>query len=197
MNYDNSNLPYRRKSPDMSTKSQLDEDEIVARLYAGDYSTIEDIFHAYFDRLYSLVYYSVEKDQDVAEDITQETFVSALKSLKNFNGKSKLYTWLVGIANHKIVDYYRHLERERKRFNRAAYDTSNVTSIDNSSNLDIENTLSGLPLDYRQVLLLKYVDEMPVAEISKIMKKTPKSIEGLLTRARKAFRNQNNNKGKG
>lgn len=46
----------------------------------------------------------------------------------------------------------------------------------------------GLPSDYRQTLVLKYVEEMPVAEISQVMKRSPKSIEGLLTRAKKALR---------
>ncbi len=51
----------------------------------------------------------------------------------------------------------------------------------------VEQALVGLPLHYRQVLLLKYVEEMPVLEISEIMRRSSKSVEGLLTRARKAL----------
>ena len=54
--------------------------------------------------------------------------------------------------------------------------------------LVVEQALSNLPLDYRQVLMFKYVDEMPVLEISQIMHRSPKSVEGILTRARKALR---------
>ena len=52
----------------------------------------------------------------------------------------------------------------------------------------VQETLSSLPYQYRQVLILKYVEEMPVSEISQIMSRSPKSIEGLLTRARKKLR---------
>jgi RNA polymerase sigma factor (sigma-70 family) len=48
--------------------------------------------------------------------------------------------------------------------------------------------LFSLPVHYRQVLMFKYVEEMPVLEISQIMGRSPKSIEGLLTRARKELR---------
>jgi len=49
----------------------------------------------------------------------------------------------------------------------------------------VQDVLSSLPLHYRQVLILKYIEEMPVLEISQVMKRSPKSIEGLLTRARR------------
>jgi RNA polymerase sigma-70 factor (ECF subfamily) len=52
----------------------------------------------------------------------------------------------------------------------------------------VEQALLSLPLDYRQVLILKYVEEMSVQEISQIMHRSLKSVEGLLARARKALR---------
>jgi RNA polymerase sigma-70 factor (ECF subfamily) len=51
----------------------------------------------------------------------------------------------------------------------------------------VNEALAKLPWDYRQVLILKYVEEMSVLEISQIMDRSPKSIEGLLTRSRKAL----------
>jgi RNA polymerase sigma-70 factor (ECF subfamily) len=55
------------------------------------------------------------------------------------------------------------------------------------SNKDVRKTLFSLPLHYRQVLLLKYVEKLPVSEISEIMERSSKSVEGLITRARKDF----------
>ena len=51
----------------------------------------------------------------------------------------------------------------------------------------VNEALAKLPWDYRQVLILKYVEELSVQEISQIMDRSPKSIEGLLTRSRKAL----------
>ena len=47
------------------------------------------------------------KDEHVAEDLVQETFISALQGLENFKGGSSVRTWLVGILKHKIIDHYR------------------------------------------------------------------------------------------
>ena len=54
----------------------------------------------------------------------------------------------------------------------------------------VNEALPKLPLDYRQVLILKYVEEMAVLEISQIIDRSPKSMEGLLTRSRKALQTQ-------
>ena len=54
--------------------------------------------------------------------------------------------------------------------------------------LGVAEAIAALPLDYRQVLLFKYVEEMNVIEISQVMKRSPKAIDGLLTRARKLFK---------
>ena len=52
----------------------------------------------------------------------------------------------------------------------------------------VDQALLSLPLPYRQVLMLKYIEEMPVLEISQVMRRSPKSVEGLLARARKTLR---------
>jgi len=177
---------------------RIDEADLALRFIAGDTGATEVVFYAYFDRLFTLIYHSVGKDRAAAEDIIQETFLSALKSAENFQAKSKLYTWLVSIAHHKIVDYYRHLEVERKHLNHFSKDppgdkTDESLSVGDmvehsESKTAIEKVLLSLPVDYRQVLLLKYVEDMPVAEICQVMKRSPKSVEGLLTRARRALR---------
>ena len=146
------------------------------------------LFHKYFDRLFSLVFYSVGKDYFAAERIARDTFLTALKSVSKFSGKTGTYAWLISIANKQIADYYRSLNIGAKSSRNAAY-----TFAGNSTqplNEEFESILFRLPLHYRQVLLLKYVEEMPVREISWIMGRSPKSIEGLLTRARIILKNK-------
>jgi RNA polymerase sigma-70 factor (ECF subfamily) len=119
-----------------------------------------------------------------------------VRSAGRFRGKSKVYTWLCSIANRKVADYYRRKKRETKHRIQYSVDLDeiqdtgeNVITILESeeSSKDIRKTLFSLPLHYRQVLLLKYVEKLPVSEISEIMERSPKSVEGLLTRARKEF----------
>jgi len=184
-----------------SLTDRANEAELVERLRNGDLTAMEQLVDTYFDRLYSLVFHEIGRDQAAAEDITQEVFLNALTSIGKFRGQSKLYTWLCSIAHHKVADFYRRRERERKYHKQAPgggamgpeqfADTGRpIPSMTESEETRhaVEQALLKLPLDYRQVLILKYVEEMSVREISQIVHRSAKSVEGLLTRARKALR---------
>jgi RNA polymerase sigma-70 factor (ECF subfamily) len=173
---------------------------LAKRLQSSDPKVIEEIYSLYFDRIYAFVFHSVKQDHATAEDIVQNVFVSAIKSCKGFKGRSKIYTWLVGIAHHKVVDYYRSVQKAPIYNTELLEDTDDLdidlhSKIENrqlnsdslqSDKMDdvVNQALSSLPVSYQQVLLLKYVEEMKVQEISKVMNRSPKSIEGLITRAR-------------
>jgi len=187
------------KIPDSTLQNQ--ETELVARLRQGDTAALEQVYRQYVDRVYSVVFHQVGQDKSVAEDIVQETFLSALKAIGKFRGKSKLYTWLCSIAYHKIADFYRRQGRRARHGEQSpGIDDAELERIKDSEPLAsskleseedrqvIEQALLSLPLNYRQVLVFKYVEQMPVTEISLIMRRSPKSVEGLLTRARKELR---------
>jgi RNA polymerase sigma-70 factor, ECF subfamily len=174
--------------------------DMLKRLHGGDSTAMAELYDRYFDRVYSLVFNQVDRNRDIAEDIVQETFLAALKSAKGFKGRSSAYTWLCSIAYHKVADHYRRQSRERKRMV-SGIDVDTVDDTENPGRQPqpdsliesaetrqvVNEALAKLPWDYRQVLILKYVEEMSVAEISQIMDRSPKSIEGLLTRSRKAL----------
>ena len=181
--------------------AQAQEVELLGRLRQGDTAALEQLYQRYFDRLYSLVYNQVGQNQGIAEDIVQETFLAVLKSAGKFRGQSKLYTWLCSIAYHKVADFHRRQKRAAKRGEQPpGVSDKELEKIQDSelpilSKIESEETrqvveraLLSLPADYRQVLIFKYVEQMPVSEISQIMHRSPKSVEGLLTRARKTLR---------
>ena len=173
----------------------------------SDSQIIEWLFHQYFDRLYSLIFYKVGGNRDIAEDIVQDTFLAATKSIKNFKHKSNPYTWLVSIAYHKINDYYRKKQTKQKHYGQVAslesmdesklgmdgrHHTDNIETKESSD--AIREILYQLPPDYRIVLILKYIEEMSVNEISTVLRRSPKSCEALLFRARNALRARLDNK---
>jgi RNA polymerase sigma-70 factor (ECF subfamily) len=183
-----------------SYADQAKEAELGVRLQRGDVTAIEQLFKTYFDRLYALVFNQVGRNQAVAEDIIQETFLSALNSASRFRGQSKPYTWLCSIAYHKVVDFYRRQQKEAQR--KAGVDCVDDPLSEQTADTEplpdslleseetrqvVEQALFRLPADYRQALILKYVEEMSVLEISQIMRRSVKSVEGLLTRGRKAL----------
>jgi len=182
--------------------SQSYETKLVEKLRSGDSTAMEEFYNIYRDRLYSLVLEQVGRDHAIAEDLVQETFLAALSSLDKFRGDSQLYTWLRSIALHKINDFYRRQAREpkpkesppdfdaMKQLEQAGDDEPAIFTVMESEEIrqSIHEVLGGLPHDYQKVLVMKYFQEMPVLEISRVMGRSPKSVEGLLSRARKAMR---------
>jgi RNA polymerase sigma-70 factor (ECF subfamily) len=180
---------------------QAQEAKLSERLRAGDPAAMEEVYHAYKDRLYSFVARQLNGDYSAAEDIVQETFLGTLTSLDKFRGDSQLYTWLRSIASHKISDFYRGRAQEARLekldLDADAIDPRRISSDElmapstmESAERDhvVHQALVDLPWGYRQVLALKYFEGMSVLEISQIMARSPKSVEGLLSRARKALR---------
>ncbi len=175
--------------------------KLVERLRSGDSTAIEEFYNIYRKKLYYLVLEQVDRNQAVAEDLVQEIFLAALGSLDKFRGDSRLYTWLRSIALHKLNDFYRRQTREPKlekappeiqalKLEQAAGNEPALFSAMESEETrqEIHQALVDLPRDYKEVLVLKYLEEMPVLEISQVMGRSPKSVEGLLARARKALR---------
>jgi RNA polymerase sigma-70 factor (ECF subfamily) len=188
-----------RKMADFT--SQGYESELVEKLRSGDSAAKEELYNTYKDRLHSLVFERVGRNQAVVEDLVQEVFLAALSSLDKFRGDSRLHTWLCSIAYHKIGDFYRRQAREAKPGElpssidamdpKRIWDTepTPLTVIESEGTRHaVRQALVDLPMDYQQVLALKYIEDMPVQEISQVMGRSPKSVEGLLTRARKALR---------
>jgi RNA polymerase sigma-70 factor (ECF subfamily) len=173
----------------------VSDKELVDKLRNREPTAVVELCNAYFDRIYRLVFSQVDGDRDVAQDIAQETFLAAFKSAHRFRGQSKVYTWLYSIANRKVADFYRRRKREGKHradpLESQVYEAeTDGTAESEETSESIQQVLSCLPLHYKQVLLLKYVEEMPVADICQVMERSAKSVEGLLTRARRELRSE-------
>jgi RNA polymerase sigma-70 factor (ECF subfamily) len=184
-----------------SSTSQSYETKLVEKLRSGDSAAMEEFYNLYRNRLYSLILQQVGRDEAVAEDLVQEVFLAALGSLDKFRGDSQLYTWLRSIALHKINDFYRRQTREPKpekslpdfnalELEQIGDDGQAILNTMESEEIRqlVHQALAGLPQDYQEVLVLKYLKDMPVLAISQVMGRSPKSVEGLLSRARKAMR---------
>ena len=177
------------------------EAEPVERLKSGDPDAVSQMYNTNVDRVYSLVFNQVDRDHEVAQDIVQETFLAAVKSVRYFKGRSNISTWLCSIANRKVADFYRRKKRETKHRVDYSIDTEQVqnrreSTVDlvelGESREVVRQVLFRLPLHYRQVLIMKYVEGIPVSEIGTIMNRSTKSVEGLLTRARRELQTKLN-----
>ena len=144
-------------------------------------------------------------DPDLAGDLVQDTFLSALKGAENFRGGSTVRTWLIGILKHKIIDHYR-----RNKVEILSSDASIGSEDDDLDHVDrasdtwaeapsqlVENRefwatftscLEGLPEAHRRAFSLREFDGLPGEEICKILGVTPSNLWVILHRARAKLR---------
>ncbi|HZR17672.1 MAG TPA: sigma-70 family RNA polymerase sigma factor [Verrucomicrobiae bacterium] len=85
---------------------ETDDTELVQRAKAGDLDAFESLANRYEQRVYSLGLRMLRQEQD-AQDVTQQTFLSALESLPRFRGEAKFSTWLLRIATHAALKIIR------------------------------------------------------------------------------------------
>jgi len=171
----------------MHAKSQADTDEELAgQAQAGSLSSFEELVYRYEARIYRFVANSCRNDSD-AQDVTQQTFVSAHLNIRQFDVARSFATWLFTIARRKCID--------RHRVNRPAAEerTVELMEADDPSTLlarreageDLWKLARGrLPGLQFQALWLRYAEDMGIEEIARVLRKTQTHVKVLLFRAR-------------
>jgi RNA polymerase sigma-70 factor, ECF subfamily len=130
------------------------------------------------------------------EDLVQETFLAAWQNLEKYRGDAGLRSWLLGIARHKVGDYYRRRLREAEWPQLDdEFVPQPVVFPKHEERLDgaqrgekVERTLAALPEAYAVALLWRYVENLSVRQMAENVGKTEKAMERLLARAREHFR---------
>ncbi len=167
----------------------MNDQQLLTKLKQGDSKAVQYWFSSYHDRLYELVSYKVSIHKD-REEIVQDTFMSCLKHLPLFRGESSIWTWMVRIARHEIADYYRKRYAKKAIHALSLDDFFSIGQIldAHATSEKVRLALSKIRADYRELLLLKYVDKKKVKEIAEELGRTVKSVEADLFRARSEFR---------
>jgi RNA polymerase sigma-70 factor (ECF subfamily) len=126
----------------------------------------------------------------LAEDLTAETFLAAVDAVRRPDPPAVSTAWLVGVARHKLADHWRRQAREEMGLSAVAGAApAEVDPWDvHLDALSARATLERLAPHHRAVLTLRYLDDLPVAEVAFLLNRTLHATEGLLSRARAAFR---------
>jgi len=127
----------------------------------------------------------------LAEELTADTMLAAVDALQRDPPRDLSTAWLLGIARHKLVDYWRRLGREERSLRSLAAQEQDEPEDPWDVHLDTlraRGTLERLASQHRAVLTLRYLDDLPVGEVADILDRTLHATEALLARARAAFR---------
>jgi RNA polymerase sigma-70 factor (ECF subfamily) len=127
----------------------------------------------------------------LAEDLTAETFMSALDTLERGASTAKPnVAWLIGVARHKLADHWRRTEREARGLRAVEAGEAEVDDPwpEVFDAYEVHSALATLTATHRIALTLRYLDGLPVAQVAECVGRSLHATETLLVRARGAFR---------
>ena len=166
----------------------------VAKAIDGDVEAFGQLYQLYIDRIYRYVYYHVG-DKMTAEDVTDEVFIRAWKSISSCKGREQTFSaWLYRIAHNYSIDVIRKNRKEISFENVNVADDSDPEK-EAEDNLDLQNVLEAvksLPDPQKQVILLKFIDDFENDEIGRIMGKRQGAVRALQMRALVSLRKKFN-----
>ena len=152
-----------------------------------DKEQFEALYKRYIDKIYNYFWYRVGHDQDVAEDLAQETFVRAYNALSRFKVTEKSYlSYLLTIAHNLLVNHYRKPQPISIEATGVDVPEEIWSDIETKDNIRaLWRAIQQLPSNEQNILYLKYRRGYKVSEIAKIVGKSENAVKLSLSRARK------------
>ena len=172
----------------------------VESALAGDRACFEELITIYQEKIFRLVYYRTGSRMD-AEDLTQDIFMKAFKSLHTLKDKERFGSWLFSIAVNKVRDFHKKkrllvffgLEQDIKN-----PDTSDVEIHDDPHGVNhimrqefwghVRRLMEKLSQWEHEVFLLRFLDQLTIKEIAQTLSKSESAIKTHLYRAIKKFK---------
>lgn len=169
--------------------------ELIRKIVQGH----SDMFAILYERHLSSVYNRVRfriPESDV-EDVTQEVFITALRSLNSFKGNAQFSTWLRTLTNRRVADFYRNKEvtetqseplrgdGAQQRMEQLSVASKNTASDDR---IILKEALLQLPEHYQEILLLRFAEGLKFREIARVMGQSLEATKSLYRRAMDSLR---------
>ena len=189
----------------VSSAYTVGDSDFVERLKSGDAEAFDTLITRYSGDIYSLLY-RMTGDPDEAGDLTQETFLSALKAIRSFRGEAELKTWLFRIAVNHSRNRFRWWKR-RKRSETISLEkeigTGSLTVADTIADdsespeetvlrherrRQLMGALNGLPEMFREAVVLCDIEGLGYEEIARVLNINVGTVKSRLARGREQLR---------
>jgi RNA polymerase sigma-70 factor (ECF subfamily) len=174
------------------------DQELVQAFIKGDQTAIEKLINRHRNKVYTYILLTI-KNQQLAEDLFQETFIKVIQSLRKgkYRDNGRFLSWVIRIAHNLIIDYFRkekqmnsisNDESELDLFNSKKLAEQNIEEmiVENQIRSELRELINALPDDQREVVLLRHYGELSFKEIAD---QTDVSINTALGRMRYALIN--------
>lgn len=176
---------------------ELTDQEVVAYASQGDNEAFGMLYERYVGRIYSYIYYRTGNQFD-AEDITSRVFYRAMRHIANYQDRGLPFSaWLYRIAHNLVANWHRDNSRKKEiplddSFNvKYIGDHPETALLKNEEQENLLQLIRRLPPERQQLIILKFVEHLPNAEIGNIMGRTEGAIKSLYHRTLLSLRHEN------
>jgi RNA polymerase sigma factor (sigma-70 family) len=184
-------------------ESRKEDSALIHQARTGDQKAFRKLRLKYYAPIFKLISRMIRSREEI-EDLTQEAFIKAFTSLASFNEEYSFSTWLYKIATNHAIDYVRKrklqtfsinkpIESEESDYSFELQDTEpepdqELIAVQRKKMLD--DAMESLPAKYRQVILMRHVDEKEYQEIAKTLKLPLGTVKAHIFRARELLYKQ-------
>lgn len=168
----------------------IDEKDLLRRAGQGEQDAFRQLVEAYQAPVYRLALRMCGGDAALAEDAAQEAFLAAWRGLPRFRGDSRLSTWLYRLTTNAAIDCLRREKRHRDTDDLEGVelpdggDTPQELAERSETQTAVRAALSALSEEHRQVLLLRYMQELDYGEIAAALAVSEGTVKSRINRAK-------------
>jgi len=161
----------------VSQEAATSDEQIVERALTGDAEAFGEIVQRWERRIFALAFGMLGREED-ARDATQETFLAAFRNIRSFRGEAKVSSWLHRIAVNQCITRQRRakvrkesgLEEEEEKhaasFSAPLHYSPALVVEGRERSAAVRRAVNSLPLDLRQVIVMKECEELPFREMA-------------------------------
>lgn len=181
----------------MKLLMKMSDQELIQAYVKGDEKGLEILLDRYKSKIYTSIYLQV-KDEYLAEDIFQETFIKVINTLQagRYSDEGKFLPWVMRIAHNMVIDHFRREKRAPSVVNNDGFDIFEVLQFEDDNvesklvktqrDIDLKRIIQLLPDDQKEVLIMRHFCDMSFKDIADV---TGVSINTALGRMRYALGN--------
>lgn len=169
----------------------LNEAQLIQSCQEGEKESFAFLYDQYVQKMYGFIFHKV-LHKETAEDITSDVFLKALEKINTFDSsKASFATWLFTIARNRVTDHFR---RSKEAGNREdIWDIASSEDIEERANSkyiygQLQQHMCSLPVLQREMLMMRFWQDMTYAEIAEILGKSPGSVKVAVGRSIKKLK---------
>lgn len=171
----------------------MNEILLISRARTGDREAFGGLVEQYRDNVYRLAYRMCGNAYD-ADEAAQEAFVAAWRALPNFRGDAKFSTWLYRLTTNAAIDVMRREKRHQTVGDGEMIDVADDAdspqeTVERTEQQEaVQKALSTLREEYREILLLRYMEELDYSEIAEVLQLPSGTVKSRINRAKAALK---------